>query len=173
VIGTKDELDRAAIEELERAVVQFNQAVRHAMSRKIVVEVGVVSTGPSYDSKVARDWRQPWTEDGFAVRCTRSEVVASPVPYCSRWWNGNSNPACRGPMHRKTRRSWNCSAGGAMRLDRDEVMRRLEARPSSSQLMNGKVLRDPKRFPALLYGVGVRYVPPRVGEPGYFEEVEE
>lgn len=76
----RDELDREAMEQVAEAIERFNHALAVAAERKIRVEVGtLISDG---QGKKAKQWREPWFEDGLAVRFTREEIFASrnPVP---------------------------------------------------------------------------------------------
>lgn len=78
-LAQRDQLDRDAIEAVGAAVLQMNDAMRAAMERGIRVELGVVTNGDGRTAQ-AREWRRPWTENGFAARFTREEIIASPMP---------------------------------------------------------------------------------------------
>jgi hypothetical protein len=75
---SKDELDREVIGQVSAAIAALNGALVFAADRKIRVEVGTVASDGQ--GKKARNWREPWFEDGLAVRFTREEIFASPKP---------------------------------------------------------------------------------------------
>lgn len=78
-IAQKDQLDRDAIEAVGAAVLQLNDVMLAAMERGIRVELGVVTNGDGRQAE-AREWRRPWTKNGFAARFLREEIIAPTIP---------------------------------------------------------------------------------------------